>query len=432
MVLGLDGLPLDLAKSLCKTGRFPNLGRLVDSTNVAEIDAELPELSPVNWTSFFTAANPGRHGIYGFTEINNASYAQYLNDSTRIACPTIFDRLGERGLKTIAVNLPASYPAQKLNGTLISGFVAPEPTKAAYPRPLAAALAAQDYLIEADTTRKADDPEHLLDQLRRTLRSREAALDLLFKDGDFDLFIFVLTETDRILHFFFPAVLNQADPLHDDFMDLLEEWDRLIGRFLDRFDALPGPKRLLALADHGFAPLVSEVDLNTLLAQKGLLSLAADTADQWDSAAMAPHKTAAFALDCGRIYINTKERFARGVFHKYIARDLCEEIKADLLALRRDGEPVIEAVHFPEEIYQGPELRNAPDLVATANPGFYLTGKFNRAEVFGLHGRFGCHSAHGAFFYDSAGAEAKRVSDVGAAVLDFFNIPVDPPFSHGS
>ena len=61
VVLGLDGLPLTLAHSLAASGRLPNLSRLLE-IDAAEITAELPELSPVNWTSFTTATGPGRHG----------------------------------------------------------------------------------------------------------------------------------------------------------------------------------------------------------------------------------------------------------------------------------------------------------------------------------------------------------------------------------
>lgn len=39
-------------------------------------------------------------------------------------------------------------------------------------------------------------------------------------------------------------------------------WDELIGHVLARYDELPGPKRLVVMADHGFTTLEKEVDLN--------------------------------------------------------------------------------------------------------------------------------------------------------------------------
>ena len=53
----------------------------------------------------------------------------------------------------------------------------------------------------------------------------------------------------------------------------MAEWDRFIGVFLDRYDSLPGPKRLIVVADHGFTECVTEVDLNVWLMSQGILSL---------------------------------------------------------------------------------------------------------------------------------------------------------------
>ncbi len=429
-VLGLDGLPLALARTLAASGRLPNLATLCQSPLAREIDAELPELSPVNWTSFATAAGPGRHGIFGFTEIDPADYTLSMIDATAVACPTIFDRLGEAGLTSKVINLPAAYPAGPLRGAMIAGFVAPDLARAAYPPELARLLAGTGYLPEADTTRGAADPDHLLGQLRATLKSRETALDILSAGGDFDLLVFVLTETDRILHFFYPALADASHPLHGPFLDLLAVWDRLIGKFLDMYHGLPEPKRLMVLADHGFAALRTEVDLNAWLAGQGLLVLERHPKSEWDSR-IAAHGSAAFALDPGRIYLHAKERFARGTLHEHAARDLAERLRRDLMALCYEGEPVMEAVHTAQELYHGPMRGRAPDLVCVARPGFCLTGKFNRAQVFGHFGRFGCHAAHGGIHYDSTGAAPARLRDAGREILDFFGIPQtdDPP--HG-
>lgn len=429
-VLGLDGLPLDLARTLAATGRLENLAALCQSPFTRDIDAELPELSPVNWTSFATAQGPGTHGIFAFTELDPVAYTLSLVDASAVACPTIFDRLGARGLTSKVINLPAAFPARPLRGAMIAGFVAPDLSRAVHPPELAALLAKTGYLIEADTTRGAADPDHLITQLRRTLKSRETALDLLFTGHDIDLFVFVLTETDRILHFFYPALADAAHPLHEAFLDLLVHWDRLIGAFLSRYDDLPEPKRLMVLADHGFAALRTEVDLNAWLARQGLFTPQADAAGEWDSRGAA-HGSAAFALDPGRIYLHTKERYARGVLHEHAARDLRERLIGDLSGLTFEGEPVMEAVYRAEDLYDGPMLRRAPDLVCVARPGFSLTGKFDRTEVFGRFGRFGCHAAHGGIFHDSAGAAPARLRDAGREILAFFGIPHTQGDRHG-
>ncbi|MEA4858058.1 alkaline phosphatase family protein [Solidesulfovibrio sp.] len=421
VVLGLDGLPLGLAQSLADTRRLPNLARLLD-LNATTIEAELPELSPVNWTSVITAAGPGRHGVFGFVGIDPATYTLGPVDAAAIRVPTLMDRLTRAGLTAKIVNLPCAAPVKPLHGAIIAGFPETDLARAVFPPELAQNLRLAGYAIEADTSRGAADFDALARGLRKTLASRRAALEMLWAGGDFDFFMLVATETDRLFHFFFPAVAHPEHALHGAVLDLLADWDRLIGLVLDRYEALPEPKRLIALADHGFTELVTEVDLNVWLARKGLLLTNPGAQNEWD-ARIAPHQTAAFALDPGRIYINIKERFARGVFHEHVAEKLARELRDELLPLTHEGAPVMEAVYLAEEIYQGPQLRRAPNLVCLARPGYSLTAKFNRAELFSRHGRTGCHSAHGALYCDTAAARPGTTTGAGREIAAYFDLP---------
>ena len=420
-VLGLDGLPLSLARRWCAHGLAPNLARLVDAPGTRAIRAELPELSPVNWTSFFTAAGPEEHGVFGFTRIDPRTYDIAVTDSGAVHIPTIFDRLGERGLTSKVVNLPNTYPARPLRGMLVAGFVAPELSRAVYPPFLAGPLAGAGYRLEADTVRGKDDPAFLLADLAATLDSRRRALDMLWPDLAWDLFVFVLTETDRLFHFLFPALMDDAHPMAAACEDFVRRWDALVGAFLDRYEALPGPKRLVVLADHGFTTLATEVDLNALLAAQGFLHLAGDPAHENDARVVGPGSRA-LALDPGRVYLHTTDRFSRGPVPPAEAPDLAEQIRRALLDLRHQGRPVIRAVHHRTELYPGPMNPIAPDLVAEPHPGFSLTAKFDARPLFGHHGRTGTHTPDDAFFHDSEAAPGRTPRDAGRLVLEFFGI----------
>jgi len=427
-VLGLDGLPLDLARRLCSAGRLPHLARIIQGAR--SLDAELPELSPVNWASFATARGPEDHGIFGFTRIDSQTYNLSLTDFTHFAAPTVFDLLGRRGYYSKVLNLPATYPARPFEGTagvLVSGFVAQEFRRSFQPPVLAQPLAASSYKLEADTTRGARDPEFLLAELHETLASRRRALDLLWPDLAWDVFVLVLTETDRLFHFLFSAVEDQAHCQHQAVAAFLEQWDDLVGEVITRFEALPEPKRLLVLADHGFTALETEFDLNAWLRREGLLKVPAGPPVQeaeLDASAM-DSRSLAFALDPGRIYLHTRERFGRGGLSSSAASRLRAEIRDKLLCLTWEGEPVMDSVSSAEELYPGPQAARAPDLVCTPRPGFDLKAKFNRTQVFGRderYGRQGAHTAHGAFFYDSLGSQPRRVRDVGLLALETFGL----------
>jgi len=417
VVLGLDGLPFSLTQELGASGKFPHLARLSSASQTKSIQAELPELSPVNWTSFYTASGPETHGVFGFTHIDPSTYQLYITDFTRVQVPTIFDRLGDKGLMSKVINLPNTYPARALRGMLVAGFVAPDLEHAVYPRVLAGILGSKGYKLEADTERGCKDYDLLLSELRATLDSRRMALDMLWSDLAWDLFVFVLTETDRLGHFLFPAMVDSSDPWRGPVMDLLRKWDALIGEVLDRFEALPEPKRLLALADHGFTPLDTEVDINVWLQRMGYLRLARSPEHELDASSIGDESTA-LAMDPGRIYIHDQKRFARGRVPRAQVKTLREEIRAGLLELTWQGRPVMAQVHRGDELYHGCRLSMVPDLVCSPNPGCDLKAKFDRTDIFGFFGRRGMHSAGDVFCYDSLGAQIEQVRDIGREALD--------------
>jgi len=416
VVLGLDGLPASLA--LKWADKLPNLPRIAGKCE--PISAELPELSPVNWTSFFTAQKPERHGLYGFTSIDPQSYTLSINNFEQVLCPTIFDALGEKNLISKVINLPNTYPAKPLRGMLISGFVADSFEQAVQPPFLLGRLRDAGYQLEADTSRGIMDPDYLFEQVAQTLEGRLKALKLLWKDLAWDLFTIVFTETDRLFHFFYPAFEDETHPLHPKAAEFMYKWDRAIGSVLDKFEALPGEKKLISFADHGFAALESEVDLNTFLIQHGYLEYTQPAKNQWDSKIISP-SSKAFALDPGRIYIHTSD-FARGQIDTSEADKIAAEIAKKLMQLEFNGQQVMERVLTKREAYGDSPIGNPPDLICTAKPGFDLKAKFDRTEVFGFHGRTGTHTVRDAFFYSSDGQQIKTMHQTGQIILDWFDI----------
>jgi predicted AlkP superfamily phosphohydrolase/phosphomutase len=132
-VIGLDGVPFSLLLDLAKKGIMSAMGRIIDSGHLHRMKASLPEISAVSWTDFMTGVNPGTHGIFGFTDLKPGSYDLRFPNFLNVKAPTIWDTLSEKGKKCIIINQPSTYPARKINGVLISGFVAIELAKAVYP-----------------------------------------------------------------------------------------------------------------------------------------------------------------------------------------------------------------------------------------------------------------------------------------------------------
>ncbi|CAM2058070.1 Type I phosphodiesterase/nucleotide pyrophosphatase [Desulfovibrionales bacterium] len=436
VVLGFDGLPFSLAHNLSRQGQLPNLASLALTQQATSIMAELPELSPVNWTSLATATGPEVHGIFGFTRIDLTTYTIGLADANYIRCPTIFEHLGRTGRVSKVINLPGTYPARPMRGILIAGFPAPNLSRAVFPSFLAGPLTTAGYILEADTATTGHNPNRLLIELHRTLAARRIALDLLWPDLAWDLFVFVLTETDRLFHFLFPACTDPAHTHYGDCMAFLTAWDRVVGEILERFAALPEPKRLLALSDHGFTTLKTEVDINVWLRKQGYLQLTPtmfNNSVELDGTRILS-SSRAFALDPGRIHLHLAGRYSRGSVAATEVPTLTAAIKAGLEQLTWYEEPVMETVFHTAELYPGilqggllPE--GAPDLVCLARPGFDLKAKFDRDAIFATYHRHGTHTARDLFYYDSdAGTQdidptITRVRDVGVAILRWFGCP---------
>jgi predicted AlkP superfamily phosphohydrolase/phosphomutase len=410
LVLGIDGLSLSLARHLSAKGIFQNLAVIVNSSKTVAIRSELPDVSPVNWASFFTGKGPEVHGIYGFTDVDPATYQIYLTNYSHVRAEAVWDRLGKKQMVSKVINLPCTYPAPQLRGMLISGFVAPDLDRAVYPKAILPMLKRIGYRLEADTILGLSRPDLLIEELKQTLASRIRAFDLFWPDLAWDFFVIVFTELDRISHFLQDAIIDEGHQLHGRCMELLADLDRMACQVISRFNDLAGPKRLLVVADHGFTRLECEVDINTFLRAEGWLTFSAKPANELDLNCI-DKSSRAFALDPGRIFIHDQARFARGRVNRSEYAGIREKIRKSLLGLEYNGSKVMENVYPGEDIYPG-GVGLVPDLLCVPVKGFDLKAKFDRERVFGHFGRTGTHCPDDVFFYDSMGSRPERVRDI--------------------
>jgi len=412
-VLGLDGVPFGLLTRLAQTGVMPHVAAMVKQAGLRQMRAPLPPVSSVSWSSFMTGANPGEHGIFGFTDVAPDTYRLRFPRFSDLATPTFWDRLGESGKRCCIINQPATYPARALPGALVSGFVAPDLARGVYPARHLAVLQRMGYRIDVAVDQARGDPHRLLDDLEATLDTRRRAALHFWEQEQWDYFQLVITGTDRLHHFLWNAVAQDDHPLHERAARYYQAVDSLIGELWGRFHQGGSLSReaegFLLLSDHGFTAARREVRLNAWLHESGYLSYR--TPDPASIADIAPG-TRAFALDPGRIYINTKRRFAAGCVAAEEVGSLREELARRLRSLTDEGEPAVEHVFSREAIYRGPRSELGPDLVVIGKDGFDVKGTAKGADVF-TGARFqGMHTCDDAF------------------VWSLLPIPDDPEVSH--
>jgi predicted AlkP superfamily phosphohydrolase/phosphomutase len=403
--IGLDGVGLELAADLVRKGVMPHLGRLIAADAAWTTASPLPEISPVCWTTMFSGADPGEHGVFGFGEHLPGSYQMRLVDARAVKVPRLWDHLSALGRRVVVANVPLTYPASPVAGVMVSGFVTPELTRAVHPLGWLKRLKAVGYRPEGDLEVGRADPAAFIAGQASTLATRLALFTELL-DEPWCLYAVVFTDTDRVNHFLWPALADDAHPLCWPTREVYTRIDDFIGQVLVRFATAleSGEATLLVAADHSFGPIRSEVYLNPWLIEAGYLKVEGPPGAE----RILPESTA-LALDPGRIYLHRAGRFPAGQpFSEAQAHELVEGIRSGLMSLRfkritRDGcgicvveDAPVAAVHAGRELYHGPNTHLGPDLVATPAPGFSLRAGLGRGAIYGLSHLTGTHQPSGA------------------------------------
>lgn len=188
---------------------------------------------------------------------------------------------------------------------------------------------------------------------------------------------------DRIQHMFFrfhdpkhPAATDEQREAHRDVMkDMYQRMDDLVGRTMAKLDK---DTALFVMSDHGFKTFRRGVDLNAWLRDEGYLTLkdGKQVADKPYLADIDWDKTRAYAVGLAGIYINQKDREASGtVAPGKEASELMCELAEKLTGLvdQEKGEIAIKEAVTRKQVYKGPYVENAPDIVVGYNVGWRVS-----------------------------------------------------------
>lgn len=468
LILGIDGATFDIIDPLVAQGRLPNLARLMGGGVSAPLRSTQPCQSSVAWPAFMTGKNPGKNGVYAFWEADPGQVIRPLISYPSIQAATIWEILSERGHRVGSVNLPVTFPPPEVNGTMVAGLLTPSvETRFTHPPELHAELLAQvgSVPLDMDLMRfrgKGQDLE-FLDAAYRTMEARTRITQYLMdRDPDWDVFMCTWTITDRVQHFFW-KYMDEAHPIYatergEKLRDVIRQCyirvDAEVGKLLERVDL--DRDTVVVVSDHGFGPKRKNVYLNHWLEGEGLfrfkrpyglrkwrpmprvVSLGGVLARLGMRGALADRlrrfrvplaklgqlpafmmidwsKTKAYNNFIGSeegIYVNLKGREPHGCVEPGAEYEAVrDQIIAGLSALvdPEDGLPVCDRIDRREDLYHGPHLELAPDLVVTMREHSYMPGATLRTgELFRStadpdfaggeqEGESGQHRDHGVF-----------------------------------
>lgn len=195
----------------------------------------------------------------------------------------------------------------------------------------------------------------------------------------------VFDTTDRIQHMFWryledghpaaAATNGDGDPEHKNAIEeLYKHNDALVGRVMEKVGK---DDLLLVISDHGFTSFRRGVNLNKWLLDKGLLHLkeGKDGSAEW-LRDVDWSRTKAYSLGLTGMFLNLEGREAEGIVKPgEEAEAVKQEIIAGLNGLRDEekDEIGINEAFDTAALYQGPYLRNAPDLLIGYNHGYRVS-----------------------------------------------------------
>jgi len=402
VIIGMDGVPFGLLKELAESGVMPNTASIIEDGIFRKMLSSIPEVSSVAWSSIITGENPGRHGIFGFMDLFPNSYKMRFPNYNDLKAPPFWDQWPSR---SVIVNVPSTYPVHKMNGVHISGFVSIDFKKSVHPLSLIPELKELDYRLDVDSQKAHQSMDDFLTDLDETLRARIETYRYLWDNESWQVFMLVFTGTDRLMHFLWEAYEDRKNKYHDAFLEHFTKIDQAIGEINGKLD---GNDSLFMLSDHGFERLDREIYINLILQKEGFLTF---VPQQEPNLTNISHSTKAFALDPARIYINEKGKYPDGSVNKNDSDRVLEDLEALFTSLEVNGNSVIRGIYRKHDIYSGPFLDHAPDLVLVGAPHFDLKAKLKVTQVADKGIFSGKHTQDSAFLLVRNNCGREAVSD---------------------
>jgi predicted AlkP superfamily phosphohydrolase/phosphomutase len=473
LFIGLDGATFTVLNSLAASENgegpvMPFLSKIYAEGVRCKLLSTPNPLTPPAWVSLMTGRMPGNHGIFDFIKAEETGGDVFftLYDARDSRSETIWSIAGRKGMKVAALNFPfTAPPPENLNGFMIPGFVPwrhlRRNTKPAdfydrlknldgfNPRELAWDFEQEKKALD-DVLSEEEREEWISYHLPREEQWFRIA-DYLVREESPDLMAVMFDGVDKLQHqawlYIEPSLQNgNLSEYHKRMRGLCLKYFRQLDGFIrDLVTAAGSDVQVFLASDHGFTSTYEIVRINAYLHKKGYLhwkkmphteeaarrerSMFANL--DWD-------RTTAYCRTPSSNGINI--RVARIPGQAGIAPRDYESFRDGLIRDLEDftdpdtNEPVIARISRREEVFAGPAMEDAPDLLLTLRDFGFMSIKDKDPLVEKRRDIAGTHHPEGVFFAFGPGIkqgemiESRSICDAGAVLLYSLGLEVPSDF----
>ncbi|PSP77579.1 nucleotide pyrophosphatase [Halobacteriales archaeon QS_4_69_225] len=441
IVVGLDGAHFELIEPWIEAGHLPNIERAVDNGVTADLHSVHPPVTSPNWKAYATGKNPGKLGIFWWENVDMNEERVYYPEQRKSRHPEFWEIIGNHSSAGV-INVPTTYPPRNVEPFIVAGAPDADGSGYTHPERLEKELEERlDYRVTKSTPIK-NQPQKAADEIADLIDLRFRTAKYLLREYGPEFLQVTTFYLNSLHHYFWNG--NET----------LEGWkvvDRHLGEFLDQ------EYNIVLMSDHGSTEIDTVFHVNTWLEQQGYLTpdlsvseamerigitterlvglstklgiqeLARQTAPSWLLNRI-PSNGGEVQRESKMSNLNWKETtaLASGQGPMYIDRQVPDyqqvrsELKKKLMNLTGpNGTKVAADVHRGEEVYSGPYVEEAPDLIIEQTDGVHIQGGLGRDEVFSRpenDGWRGENKGIGLFVASGPDFNSERLGDV--SILD--------------